>query len=131
MEKRKEEALFFFFFLNGRRTHFPKQPAGLFFHDGRQTYVTIFTANGKVDAGKCDLSIYHAIFSCGGKKKFKKKIRIFGKRSYFSCFFNSFFNNKKKKKKKQAASKKEAGGDAKHVFFFTSPNLAFVKGMHL
>ena len=41
----------FFSLQNGRRTHFPKQPAGLFFQDGRQTYVTIFTAKGKVDAG--------------------------------------------------------------------------------
>ena len=40
MEKRKEEALFFFSpFQNGRRTHFPKQPAGLFFQDGCQFFV--------------------------------------------------------------------------------------------
>ena len=50
-KKGRRRRFFFFFFLNGRRTHFPKQPAGLFFQDGRQTYVTIFTANGKVDAG--------------------------------------------------------------------------------
>ena len=47
--KKKEEALVFH--ENGRWTHFPKQPAYLFFQDGRQTYVTIFTANGKVDVG--------------------------------------------------------------------------------
>ena len=33
-------AIFFFFpFQNGRRTHFPKQPAGLFFQDGCQFFV--------------------------------------------------------------------------------------------
>ena len=30
---------FFFSFQNGRRTHFPKQPAGLFFQDGCQFFV--------------------------------------------------------------------------------------------
>ena len=28
----------FFLLQNGRRTHFPKQPAGLFFQDGRQFF---------------------------------------------------------------------------------------------
>ena len=52
------------------------------------------------------------------KKKKKKKNRIF-------LVFITVFSNKKEKRKKQAASKKEAGGDAKHVFFFTSPNAKF------
>ena len=46
-----------------------------------------------------------------------KKIKNFGKRSYFSCFFNSFFQIKKRRKW-QVASKEKAGRDAKHVFFF-------------
>ena len=37
--------------------------------------------------------------------------------------FKTVFSNKKKRRKEQAASKKEAGGDAKHVLFFTSPNI--------
>ena len=93
MEKRKEAAFFVFFpFQNGRRTHFPKQPAGLFFQDGCQFFVLMGPTWTR------DMtSVYLGLDL--------EKDRI------FLCFFNS------KKKKKQAASKKEVGGDAKHVFF--------------
>ena len=101
---------FFFFFLNGRRTHFPKQPAGLFFQDGRQTCMTIFTANGKVDAGVLKYKMRSFYITCNlflkkKKKKKKKSIKIFGKRSYFSCVFNS----EKKEKKKAGGLKKGSG----------------------
>ena len=104
MEKRKEQALFFFFpFQNGRRTHFPKQPAGLFFQDGCQFFVLMGPTWTR------DMtSVYLGL--------------DLEKDCIFLCFYNSF---KKKDKKKQAASKKEAGGDAKHVVVFTSPNVHF------
>ena len=86
--RRRRFFFFLFFFLNGRRTHFPKQPAGLFFQDGRQTYVTIFKQMEKLMRESkykmrsfyitCDLFL-------------RKKIKNFAKRSYFSCVFNSFF----------------------------------------
>ena len=100
---RRRRFFFFFSFQNGRRTHFPKQPAGLFFQDGCQ----FFCFNGPhLDSGY-DISLFRAGF---------------GKRLYFLCFFNlTDLKKKDKKKEKQAASKKEAGGDAKHVCFFTSP----------
>ena len=100
MEKRKEEALFllFFSFQNGRRTHFPKQPGGLFFQDGCQFFVLMGPTWTR------DMTSVYLGLNLG-------KDRI------FLCFFNSK-KKKKKKKKKQAASKKEAGGDAKHVLFF-------------
>ena len=49
--KKGRRRRFFLFFKMAAGHIFPKQLAGLFFQDGRQTYVTIFTANGKVDAG--------------------------------------------------------------------------------
>ena len=91
---RRRRFFFFFFFQNGRRTHFPKQPAGLFFQDGCQFFVLMgptWTRDMTSVYLRLDL----------------EKDRI------FRCFFNS----KKNIFKKEAASKKEAGGDAKHVFF--------------
>ena len=38
-KKEGGSGFFFFSFQNGRRTHFPKQPAGLFFQDGCQFFV--------------------------------------------------------------------------------------------
>ena len=49
--KKEGGGAFFFLLQNGRRTHFPKQPAGLFFSRWLPDNVTIFTANEKVDAG--------------------------------------------------------------------------------
>ena len=37
--RRRRLSFFFFPFQNGRRTHFPKQPAGLFFQDGCHFFV--------------------------------------------------------------------------------------------
>ena len=59
---------------------------------------------------KCDLSIWHAIFSS------EKILKNLGKDHIFLVFLTVF--QQQKRRKKQAASKKEAGGDAKHVFFF-------------
>ena len=66
VEKRKEEALFynFFFFQNGRRTHFPKQPAGLFYEDGRQFF---FLYGPHLDSGY-DISLFRAASNILRKK---------------------------------------------------------------
>ena len=99
--KKEGGGVFFFFFLS-------KWPPDTFSKTtGRPIFsrwLPVFCFNGPhLDSGY-DISLFRAGF---------------GKRSYFSLFFNSL--KKKKKKKKQAASKKEAGVDAKHVFFLTSP----------
>ena len=90
MEKRKEEALFFFFFFsfqNGRRTHFPKQPAGLFFQDGCQFFVLMGPTWTR------DMtSVYLGLDL--------EKDRI------FLCFFNS---KKKEKKSRRPQKRKRAG----------------------
>ena len=94
-KKGRRRRFFFFPFQNGRRTHFPKQPAGLFFQDGCQFFVLMgptWTRDMTSVYLGLDLEKDHIVL----------------------CFFNS----KKKSKKKQAASKKEAGGDAKLFFFF-------------
>ena len=66
--KKEGGGAFFFSFQNGRRTHFPKQPAGLFF----SRWLPVFCFNGPhLDSGY-DISLFRAGF---------------GKRSYFSLFF--------------------------------------------
>ena len=61
--------------------------------------------------------IYSVIQCCIGLYLFSDEFM-----DLFGVFFTAF-SKIKNKIKIQAASKKEAGGDAKHVFFFTSPNL--------
>ena len=73
--RRRHFFFLFFFFQNGRRTHFPKQPVGLFFQDGCQFFVLMgptWTRNMTSVYLGLDLEKDH-IFLCFFNSKKKKK----------------------------------------------------------
>ena len=80
------------------------------FQDGRRHFFFFFK-NQKL----IHFSSVFQVFSLKNQKKIKKK---FQKKKSKIKNFKIFL-----KKNREAAPKKEAGGDAKHVYFFTWPNI--------